>query len=121
MRWIGLLVVLLSAGVAAAQPVSYELRGEVSLGQKPQLRLTAAQKVTEIHVELDTTDGKHIKLGYPALAKGQAVTLDIGNGAAGKLSYKGTISAQPVGEPDRWTTSVTFETLVRPLVHVGYD
>jgi outer membrane protein OmpA-like peptidoglycan-associated protein len=46
--------------------------------------------------------------------------LPIGDGAAGKASYTGSISAQiPGGE--RWSDELSFQTLVRAPLKVGYD
>jgi outer membrane protein OmpA-like peptidoglycan-associated protein len=120
MRGIAMLVVMLVAGTAAAQPVSYQLKGAVAVGQKPVLAVSAARKITDLRLELDRDDGKHFVVQHPALAKGQAVNLTIGDGAAGKASYKGTISAQVAGE-GRWSGELTFETLVRAPIKVTYD
>lgn len=120
MRAICILVVLLAAGTAQAQPVSYELKGDVALGQKPVLRVTAVQPVTDVRIELKRDDGKDFKLRQPQLGKGQAVMLQVGDGAAGKASYSGTISAQvPGGE--RWSDTLSFDTLVRAPVKATYD
>ena len=113
------MVLLLVAGTAAAQPVSYALKGEVAVGEKPAIRVTAATKVTSVLIELDRDDGKHFTLKQGALAKGQAATLAIGDGAAGKASYKGSISAQ--SSAGAWKDTLTFETLVRATIKVTYD
>jgi outer membrane protein OmpA-like peptidoglycan-associated protein len=120
MRAICVLFVLLTATSAGAQPVSYQLKGEVAVGDKPAIRITAAQKVTDLRIELDRDDGKHFTLKGGALAKGQAVTLAIGDGAAGRASYKGTISAQVPGAA-AWKEQLTFDTMVRAPLKVGYD
>jgi outer membrane protein OmpA-like peptidoglycan-associated protein len=112
---------LLVAGTADAQPVSFQLKSDAALGGKPELKVTAAQKVTDLRVELERGDGKHFKMQHAALAKGQAVVLAIGDGAAGKASYKGTISAQVAGEPQRWSSELTFETMVHAPIKVSYD
>jgi len=114
------LLVLLAAGTAAAQPVSFELRGDVPVGQKPVLRVTAVQPVTDLRVELKRDDGKELTLRHAALAKGQAVMLAIGDGAAGKAAYQGSISAQIVGG-ERWSDPLSFETLVRAPIKLSYD
>jgi outer membrane protein OmpA-like peptidoglycan-associated protein len=120
MRRICVLLVLLVAGTAHAQPVSYQLQAEVPIGQKPVLRVFAAQAVTDLRVELKRDDGKDFTMQKPALARGQTVMLSIGDGAAGKVSYTGSISAQiPGGE--RWSDQLSFETLVRAPMKVGYD
>ncbi len=64
-------------------------------------------------------DGKDFHLRQPALAKGQSVMLAIGDGAAGKASYKGSISA-PVGS-QQWSDQLSFDTLVRAPIKMGYD
>lgn len=119
MRWLVMLLAL--TAVAHAQPVSYQVKLEVAQGQKPQIRITAAAPVSDVKLELERDDGKKLTLKQGALAKNQAVTLAIGDGAAGKVTYKGTISAQQTGETARWSDAVTFDTIVRPQVHVGYD
>jgi outer membrane protein OmpA-like peptidoglycan-associated protein len=120
MRSLCILVILLVAGPAGAQPVSFELRGDVPAGQKPVLRVTAVQPVTDLRVELKRDDGKDFTVKQAALAKGQAVMLAIGDGAAGKASYSGSISAQIVGG-ERWSDPLSFETLVRAPVKISYD
>jgi outer membrane protein OmpA-like peptidoglycan-associated protein len=120
MRCILVLAVLLAAGTARAQPVSFELKGDVAVGQKPMLRLVAVQPVTDLRIELRRDDGKDFHLRHAALGKGQSVTLAVGDGAAGKASYTGSISAQIVGG-ERWTDPLSFSTLVRAPVKVTYD
>ncbi|MEO8552145.1 MAG: hypothetical protein ABI678_19340, partial [Kofleriaceae bacterium] len=116
-----LVVLCVMAAVAHAQPVSYQVKLEVPQGQKPQIRITAATPVSDVKLELELDDGKQLTLEQGPLAKNQAVTLTLGDGAAGKVTYKGTISAQQRGESARWSEAVTFATVVRPQVHVGYD
>ena len=111
-------MLLLTAGSAYAQPVSYQLKGVVSVGQKPQVRITAAEKVTEIRLDLERDDGKKLTLKQAALAKGQSVTLSIGDGAVGKASYKGTISATG---STKWSDSINFQTVVTAPLKVAYD
>jgi outer membrane protein OmpA-like peptidoglycan-associated protein len=118
-----LLVLLLVAGAAAparAQPVSFDLKGDVPIGQKPMLKVTAVQPVTDVRVELKRDDGKVFQQRQPALTKGQTVMLAIGDGTAGKSSYTGTISAQIVGG-ERWSNKLFFDTLVRVPLKIGYD
>lgn len=121
MRGLGIMVVLLVARAAAAQPVGFELRAEVGVGQKPALRVTAVQPVTALRVELDRDDGKHFTLRHPSLGKGKSVTLSIGDGAAGKATYTGTISAQLAGQKERWSDALSFQTLVRAPLKITYD
>lgn len=115
------MILLGIARIAAAQPVSFTIKGNVAIGQKPQLRITAIQRVTDVRVELERNDGKHISLAPGALAKGQSVTLTIGDGAPGKATYNGTLSAQVPGESGRWSGDLTFETVVRAPLKVEYD
>jgi outer membrane protein OmpA-like peptidoglycan-associated protein len=116
-RWI--LVAMTAARVAAAQPVTLQANTEVPQGQKPMLQVRAVEAVTDVRLELDRDDGKHFSARHPALAKGQAVTLPIGDGAAGKASYKGKLSAQVAGKP--WSDDLTFDTVVRAPLSIGYD
>lgn len=111
---------MLVAGTARAQPVSFEVQGDVPVGKKPVLRVTAVQRVTDLRVELKRDDGKDFTLRQAALSKGQAVMLPIGDGAAGKAAYQGSISAQIVGG-ERWSDQLSFETLVRAPIKVSYD
>ena len=117
---VALLVPWLVTGTAAAQPVSFELKGDVPAGQKPVLRVTAVQAVTDLRVELKRDDGKAFTLRHGALSKGQSVQLAIGDGAAGKHAYEGSISAQITGG-ERWRDPLSFQTLVRGQLKVGYD
>lgn len=114
-------ILVLVAGAAHAQPVSYQLKGDVPQGEKPQIRVTAATPVSGLEIALDRDDGKHFVVKHASLAKGAAVTLNLGDGAPGKNSWKGTISAQAAGQPKRWSDELTFDTLVRAPVKVGYD
>lgn len=121
-RLVVLLVTLVWLGrTVHAQPVSYQLKGDVVQGEKPQIRVTAVTPVTDLRIELERDDGKHFSVKHPALGKGKATTLAIGDGAPGKMAYKGTISAQVAGDKQRWSDALTFETLVRAPVKIGYD
>jgi outer membrane protein OmpA-like peptidoglycan-associated protein len=100
--------------------VSYAFKGEVPVGQKPQVRITAAAPVTDVKVTLKRSDGKVLTLKAGALAKGKAVTLNIGDGAAGKASYTGTISAN-AGAAGLWKEDFTLDTTVRGALKVAYD
>jgi len=114
------LAVMLVAVTAHAQPVSFAIQGDVPVGKKPVLRVTAVTRVTDLRVELKRDDGKDFTMRQGALSKGQAVMLPIGDGAAGRATYQGSISAQIVGG-ERWTDQLSFETLVRAPVKVTYD
>ena len=111
---------LVAVKVAAAQPVSFELHGDVPIGQKPQLQIRAAESVTELRLELDRDDGKHFTMKQASLPKGKAVVLSIGDGAAGKASYKGTLSVV-AGAAGKWTEDMKFDTVVRAPLKIGYD
>lgn len=106
--------------LAGAEPVSFSLKGDVQAGQKPQLQVTAAEKVTNLELQLQRSDGKKFTAKHAGLDKGQTVSLSIGDGTAGKSSYKGTLSMSVAGK--RWTEELTFDTLVRggPL-KIQYD
>lgn len=101
--------------------MSFELKGDVTSGQKPQLHIRATEKVTELRLELDRSDGTHFSQRHPGLSAGQMVALAVGDGTAGRTSYKGTLSMATAGGK-RWTEQLTFDTLVRggPL-KVMYD
>lgn len=120
MRVLCVLIVMFAATTAAAQPVSFQFRSVVDVGEKPQVKLTAAQKVTDIRLDLERDDGKKFALKHAGLAKGQAVTLPIGDGAAGKAKYTGTISANVPGA-SKWSEQINFETMVRSSLKVAYD
>jgi outer membrane protein OmpA-like peptidoglycan-associated protein len=121
MHGIVILIVLFVAGSARAQPVGYQLHGDVQVGHKPMLEITAAQPLTDLRLELDRDDGKHFAVQHRSLAKHQAVMLPVGDGAAGKAVYKGTLSARVAGEPERWSGDLALETLVRAPIKVSYD
>ena len=104
----------------AAQPVRFELRDKVPVGQKPMLKIVALQRVADIRLELDRDDGRRFASRHAALAKGQSVTLAIGDGAAGKAEYTGTISVSVAGE-GRWSDGLSFQTVVSAPLKVAYD
>ncbi|MEJ7596981.1 MAG: OmpA family protein [Kofleriaceae bacterium] len=120
-RWLlGLSVVLFGIATAAAQPVRYELRGAVPVGEKPAIKFTAAQAVTSLQLELSRDDGKKFTLKHRALASGQSVTLAVGDGKPGNAAYKGALTVQVVGQGP-WRDQFTFETAVRAPIKVKYD
>lgn len=122
MRRICLLVVLLIAGPAYAQPVSFKIRADVPAGHKPLLKLHAAQRVTHLRIELRRDDGKHFTVRRSAVPEGRTVTVEIGDGAAGKAKYEGTLSLETGGR--KWSRKLAFQTLVRGArgtLHVSYD
>ena len=114
-----LIVLLALASPAFAQPVSFQLRGEVPVGQKPQLQITATQAVTDLRIDLERDDGKKFSMKEAALAKGKAKVFAVGDGAAGKASYKGTISAMAGGQ--KWSDQLSFDTRVSAPIKVTYD
>lgn len=116
-----ILAVLLVAAPASAAPVSYQLQGDVALGKKPMLEVRAVQPVIALRIDLERDDGKKFTVEHASLGKGASVRLAIGDGAAGKASYKGTLSGQLAGQNDRWSEDLTFETLVRAPIKVTYD
>ena len=107
-RWV-IAALCLFASTAFAQPVSFQLKGDV-------LAITATQEITDLRVELDRSDGKHFSLKQPTLAKGKSVTLKIG---AGRASYKGTIAAQ-VGR-QKWSDQLVFDAGATAPIKVTYD
>lgn len=120
-RWgLGLFVVLFGIATAAAQPVRYELRGAVPIGEKPAIKFTATQAITSLSLELSRDDGKKFTLKHRALASGQSVTLAVGDGKAGKAAYQGALTVQVAGE-GAWSDKFTFETAVRAPIKVTYD
>lgn len=118
-RSLCLAILVALAAPAAAQPVSFQLRGQVPIGDKPQLQLTASVAVTDVRIELERDDGKKFSLRQATIAKGKSVTLAIGDGTAGKASYKGTISARAGGQT--WSDQLVFETRVTAPIKVSYD
>jgi outer membrane protein OmpA-like peptidoglycan-associated protein len=117
---LGAIALLAVAGPALAQPVSFALEGDVPVGKKPVLKVRAAQPVTDVRLELEREDGKRFSSKQASLAKGQTAALAIGDGAAGKASYKGTLSVQIAGQ-GRWSEQLVFDTLVRAPLKVTYD
>ena len=105
---------------AFAQPVSFQTKLEVPVGQKPQVRITAARAVSEVRIELVADNGKKAFVKQGAMKQNDAVTLNIGDGAAGRVTWTGTISAQAPGE-QRWSEAITLATVIRPELRVGYD
>jgi outer membrane protein OmpA-like peptidoglycan-associated protein len=120
MRALCVLILLGLTSAASAQPVSYAFKGDVPIGEKPQIRITAAEPVSEVKVALKRSDGKLLTLKGGTLAKGKSVTLSIGDGAAGKVSYTGTISAK-AGAAGLWKEDFTLDTTVRGALKVAYD
>ena len=99
MRRICLLIVLLVASTARAQPVSFELKGDVPIGQKPVLRVTAPQQVTDLPPASRSSamTGRTFTMRQAALSKGQAVMLSIGDGARASIVPGIDLGADRVG------------------------
>jgi outer membrane protein OmpA-like peptidoglycan-associated protein len=109
------------ASVAHAEPVTFALQGQVGAGQKPQLMVTAGEKVTDLKLDLTRSDGKKFSGKHAALEKDDTVSLPIGDGAVGRASYKGTLSMTITGGK-RWTEQLTFDTSVGGgTLKVAYD
>lgn len=106
-----LVTIVCAARLASAEPVTFALQGQVGSGQKPQLMVTASEKVTDLRLDLVRSDGKKFSGKHPALEKDDTVSLPIGDGASGKASYKGTLS-MALSTGKRWTEQLTFDTLV---------
>ncbi len=116
-----MLVMLGFVRVAAAEPVTFALQGQVGAGQKPQLMVTASEKVTDLRLELVRSDGKKFSGRHASLEKDDTISLPIGDGAVGKASYKGTLS-MAVADGKRWTEQLTFDTSVGGgSLKVAYD
>lgn len=113
------LVLVVAMGTAAARPVNYQVKADVPVGQKPTLRVTATEKVGNLVLALERDDGKQFTAKHGALAKGQSVTLPIGDGAPGKSTYKATLSLTIGGQT--WSEELSFETVVRAPLKVTYD
>jgi outer membrane protein OmpA-like peptidoglycan-associated protein len=108
--------------VARAQPVSFDMKTDVRLGEKPAIRIQATQNVSAIRLELQRDDGKQFTIAQGALAIGASVILPIGDGAIGHATYTGTISAQ-AGAGAPWKQELRFETMVHGTtkLKVTYD
>jgi outer membrane protein OmpA-like peptidoglycan-associated protein len=117
--WVVTALLLVLVRAAHAQPVSFELAGDVPIGQKPQLKVTAVEPVSDMRLELQRDDGKRFSQRQPGVAKGRTVALPVGDGAAGKSSYKGKLTVVVAGKP--WIEELTFDTLVRAPLKISYD
>ena len=100
-------------------PLSYAFKPEVPQGQKPQIRLQATQNISGLRIEFVRDDGKRFMVDHGDLTTGQAAVVPIGDGAAGRFQYQGTLSGTAAGRP--WRHDFTFATLVRSSLKVGYD
>ena len=100
-------------------PVSYAIKSQVPMGQKPLLRLTGTQKVARLTIELSRDDGKTFTVKRAALGRGQTITVPIGDGAAGRARYRAVLSGA-VGNQS-WSHELGFETLVVAPLKVTYD
>lgn len=101
-------------------PLSFTLKNDVAVGQKPAIELHAIDRVTEIRIELVSNDGQHVTLSHPGLAAGQRATLAIGGVPPGKHHFTGTLSLTIVGHGP-WSYDLDFDTLVRAAMEVRYD
>jgi len=114
-----LFVLLCGASVAGAQPITFRLKAQVSVGQKPQLELKANEPVTGVKVELVRADGKKFGQAPGALAKGAVVMVNIGDGAAGTTKWTGSIAGTAAGGAFR--EQLDFQTAVLAPIKVSYD
>jgi outer membrane protein OmpA-like peptidoglycan-associated protein len=101
-------------------PISFQLKNDVPVGQKPTLTVQAVDRVRDLKIELDG-GGAHVSLAQPALGPGDRASFPIGDGNAGKTHWKGKISAFIVGGGGPWSYELEFDTLVRASVTIGYD
>lgn len=115
-----LLAAVLSCALARAQPVSFQLKNDVPVGQKPSLTVTAISKVLEVKVSLTRDDGARFVSTHPSLLRGKSTLFALGDGKAGKAHYKGTLALTVVGEGP-WSYELDFDTLIRAPMTVNYD
>jgi outer membrane protein OmpA-like peptidoglycan-associated protein len=118
--WIVLLGCLLATATAAAQPVGYRIVGDVRVGDRPSITITAARDLGDLAIDLTGDRGQRVVSRRAALARGQTWKVPIGDGAAGRVTYKGTLTAQAADLP-AWTVELAFDTLVRAPIKIGYD
>jgi outer membrane protein OmpA-like peptidoglycan-associated protein len=114
MRVMRILVVLFLLPLSAlAQPVSFQLRNDVPAGKKPQLVVTATERVVELSLEL-TRAGDELKVNekFPSLSPGKSTTFSIGDGAPGKAHYEGVLKLTVSGQGP-WSYDLSFDTVVR--------
>src|SRR5262245_56118390 len=105
--------------VAAAQPVSFQIKSSVPSGSKPSITLSAVEKVADIRITLRRDDGASFEIKHAGLAPGGVVSLPIGDGAPGKARYTGRLALTVVGS-DPWSYDLTFETVVRADMTLKY-
>jgi outer membrane protein OmpA-like peptidoglycan-associated protein len=110
--------VVADSGEAAA-PLRFRLRSSVPRGEKPQIELTADVDVSDIRIALERGDKRKVALRHAALARGKSTLLAVGDGAVGKVSYRGTLSARVAGKT--WQTELSFDTIVAEPIRVSYD
>ena len=114
------LVLLLGSRDASAQPVSFQLRNDVPSGQKPALVVTTIERLAELRLDLVRADDEAAwSERHGALAAGKSVTFSVGDGKPGKAHYTGKLSATLAAGP--WSFDLSFDTLVRAPMSVGYD
>src|SRR5262245_47055833 len=73
-------------------PISFQLKNDVPVGQKPTLTVQAIDRVRDLRIELDG-GGAHVSLSQAAMGPGDRQSFPIGDGNAGKTHWKGKISA----------------------------
>jgi outer membrane protein OmpA-like peptidoglycan-associated protein len=111
---------LLAPRIASAQPVSFQLRNDVPVGQKPQLLLRAEVKVTDIRLDLTRDDGQTFTVKHGPLGRGQRLALPVGDGKPGTAKWTGRISVLIVGG-DPWGYDLSFDTAVRAPMSIKFD
>ena len=118
-----LTTVLLLGTRAGADPISVQLKNDVPGGQKPSVTITALERVANLRLELTRDDGQKFTLTHPSLAAHQHITLPIGDGQAGRAHYQGQLTMDLPGQPKQspWSFDLTFDTLIRGALEVGYD
>lgn len=111
-----------ASSLAVAQPnvpLQFRVNGVVQTGGKPSLDILAGAAATDVKVVFARADGKSFTQSVGALAAGQKVTLVVGDGTAGKFSWKATITGKQDGHA--WSTGLDFDTVIAAPIHVAYD
>src|SRR5690349_14462077 len=115
------LLLLFVPALASAQPISFALKNDVPPGKKPTFTVTAIERVLDVRLELQRSDGAaRVDEKAPALDPGRSVTFPIGDGASGKAHWRGAIKLTVPGEGP-WSYDLDFDTLVRGELKVSYQ
>ncbi len=104
---------------AWAQPVTFKLQNDVPGGKRPSLAISAIDRVTELELSLVRNDGLKVLERAVALNPGATIVLSIGDGAAGRAHYQGSLKLVSAAAGP-WAYDLTFDTLVRGEIKVTY-